>query len=330
MNIGPVAVPGFAALAPMAGVTDAAFRTTARAHGAAYTVTEMASARALVYQPNRTSELLLPGPGEGPFAVQIFGCEPEIMAEGARLALAMSKAQVVDINMGCPTPKIVANGDGSALMRDPDKAKKVIEAVCKAVSVPVTVKFRLGWDDEHKNAASFARMAQDAGAQAVCVHGRTRAQMYAGRADWEMLARVREAVTIPFVANGDVCSFADAKALYDKTGCDLVMVGRASLGNPWIFASIEAGMRGMEPPPAPTVEERFRTAREQIVLACTRKGEHIAVLEARKHLAWYLKGVRGSAPYRARFAEVKTLEEMDALIAEFMERRPDLDSGIQS
>ena len=327
MNIGPVAVTGHAALAPMAGAADAAFRAMARRFGAAYTVSEMASARALVYQPTRTSELLIPAPGEAPFAVQIFGSEPEIMAEGARLALAMSGAQVVDINMGCPTPKIVANGDGCALMRDPEKARRIIEAAVKAVPVPVTVKFRLGWDEDDRNAASFARMAQDAGAQAVCVHGRTRAQMYAGKADWDALARVREAVTIPFIANGDVKSTEDAQALYRKTGCDLVMIGRAALGNPWIFAEVEAKMRGLPAPAAPTAEERLRTARAQIALACERKGEHIAVLEARKHLAWYLKGVRQSAAYRARFAEVKTAAEMDALIEEFLERRPDLDYG---
>ena len=327
MNIGPVAVTGHAALAPMAGAADAAFRAMARRFGAAYTVSEMASARALVYQPTRTSELLIPAPGEAPFAVQIFGSEPEIMAEGARLALAMSGAQVVDINMGCPTPKIVANGDGCALMRDPEKARRIIEAVVKAVPVPVTVKFRLGWDEDDRNAASFARMAQDAGAQAVCVHGRTRAQMYAGKADWDALARVREAVTIPFIANGDVKSAEDAQTLYRKTGCDLVMIGRAALGNPWIFADVEAKMSGLPAPAAPTAEERLRTARAQIVLACERKGEHIAVLEARKHLAWYLKGVRQSAAYRARFAEVKTAAEMDALIEEFLERRPDLDYG---
>lgn len=327
MNIGPVAVTGHAALAPMAGAADAAFRAMARRFGAAYTVSEMASARALVYQPTRTSELLIPAPGEAPFAVQIFGSEPEIMAEGARLALAMSGAQVVDINMGCPTPKIVANGDGCALMRDPEKARRIIEAVVKAVPVPVTVKFRLGWDEDDRNAASFARMAQDAGAQAVCVHGRTRAQMYAGKADWDALARVREAVTIPFIANGDVKSAEDAQTLYRKTGCDLVMIGRAALGNPWIFADVEAKMSGLPAPAAPTAEERLRTARAQIALACERKGEHIAVLEARKHLAWYLKGVRQSAAYRARFAEVKTAAEMDALIEEFLERRPDLDYG---
>ncbi len=327
MNIGPVAVTGHAALAPMAGAADAAFRAMTRRFGAAYTVSEMASARALVYQPTRTSELLIPAPGEAPFAVQIFGSEPEIMAEGARLALAMSGAQVVDINMGCPTPKIVANGDGCALMRDPEKARRIIEAVVKAVPVPVTVKFRLGWDEDDRNAASFARMAQDAGAQAVCVHGRTRAQMYAGKADWDALARVREAVTIPFIANGDVKSAEDAQTLYRKTGCDLVMIGRAALGNPWIFAEVEAKMSGLPAPAAPTAEERLRTARAQIALACERKGEHIAVLEARKHLAWYLKGVRQSAAYRARFAEVKTAAEIDALIEEFLERRPDLDYG---
>lgn len=325
MKIGSVAVTAHAALAPMAGVADAAFRLTARRFGAGYTVSEMASARALVFQPDRTSEILQPEPEDRPFAAQIFGSEPEIMAQGARLALEISGAQVLDINMGCPTPKIVNNGDGSALMREPARAAAILEAVVKAVDVPVTVKFRLGWDSGSRNAVEFAHMAQACGASAICVHGRTREQMYAGHADWDALARVREAVSIPFIANGDVFSAADAQALYAHTGCDLVMVGRGALGNPWIFAQIEARMRGLPEPPAPGLCERFCVARAQIALAAARKGERVAILEARKHLAWYLKGVRGSAAYRARFSAVSSLAEMDALIEEFMERRPDLE-----
>lgn len=325
MKIGSVAVTAYAALAPMAGVADAAFRLTARRFGAGYTVSEMASARALVFQPDRTSEILQPEPGDRPYAAQIFGSEPEIMAQGARLALEISKAQVLDINMGCPTPKIVNNGDGSALMRDPARAAAILEAVRKAVNVPVTVKFRLGWDGCSRNAVAFARMAQACGVSAVCVHGRTREQMYAGHADWDALARVREAVSVPFIANGDVFSAADAQALYARTGCDLIMVGRGALGNPWIFEQIEARMHGLPEPPVPELPERFSVARAQIALAAARKGERVAVLEARKHLAWYLKGVRGSAAYRARFSAVSSLAEMDALIGEFMERRPDLE-----
>lgn len=325
MKIGDILIDSYAALAPMAGVADAAFRSVCRRFGAGYTVSEMASARALVFQPDKTGELLLPESGERPFAVQIFGSEPEIMARGAQLALGISRAQVLDINMGCPTPKIVNNGDGSALMRDPARAAAVIAAVVRAVDVPVTVKFRLGWDAGSRNAVEFARMAEACGAAAVCVHGRTREQMYAGRADWDALACVREAVNIPFIANGDVFSAEDAQALYARTGCDLVMVGRGALGNPWIFAQIEAQMRGLARPSAPELPERFTVAQEQIALAAARKGERVAVLEARKHLAWYLKGVRGSAAYRARFSAVTSLMEMDELIQEFMERRPDLE-----
>ncbi len=325
MNIGGVVISSYAALAPMAGVADAAFRVTARRFGAGYTVSEMASARALVFQPDRTSQILLTEAEDQPFAVQIFGSEPEIMAEGALLALEISKAQVLDLNMGCPTPKIVNNGDGSALMRDPARAAAIISAVVKAVNVPVTVKFRLGWDADSCNAVAFAQMAQASGACAVCVHGRTREQMYSGRADWDALARVREAVRIPFIANGDVFSAADAQALYAHTGCDLVMVGRGALGNPWIFEQIEARMRGLPEPSVVQLPERFAVARMQIALAAQRKGERTAILEARKHLAWYLKGVRGSAAYRARFSAVSSLAEIDALIEEFLERRPDLE-----
>lgn len=325
MKIGNVYIPYYAALAPMAGVADAAFRTVCKSFGAGYTVTEMASAKALVYQPNRTSEILIPASDEAPFAVQIFGSEPEIMAQGAKLALGFSNAQIVDINMGCPTPKIVNNGDGSALMRDLDKASKIIEAVAKSVDVPVTVKFRLGWDEKSVCAVEFAKMAQSSGAAAVCVHGRTREQMYTGRADWDELARVREAVDIAFIANGDVFTAADAKELYKKTGAEYVMAGRGALGDPWLFTRINAAMEGRPEPPKPSIEERFEVARAQINLAARRKGEHIAILEARKHLAWYLKGVRGSAAYRSAFSQVTSLSEMDDLIGRFMERRPDLE-----
>lgn len=325
MKIGDVTVSAFAGVAPMAGVADAAFRTICRRFGAGYTVSEMASAKALVFQPTRTSEILTPTEEENPFAVQIFGSDPAIMAEGARLALEVSHAQIVDINMGCPTPKIVNNGDGSALMRDIPLASEVISAVAKAVSVPVTVKFRLGWDRDSICACEFAHMAQASGASAVCVHGRTREQMYTGRADWDELARVREAVDIPFMANGDVFTAADAKALYEHTGADYIMAGRGTLGNPWLFEQINALMSGSPLPPEPTLEQRFEVARTQIELAASRKGEHIAILEARKHLAWYLKGVRGSASYRARFSSISHLDEMYELIDEFMERRPDLE-----
>lgn len=325
MKIAHVEIKGHSALAPMAGVADAAFRRVAREFGAAYTVTEMISAKGLMYGDRKTAELMRLAPDEHPVAVQIFGSDVEAVRIAVPLAVEGSGADILDINMGCPTPKIVKNGDGCALMRDLSRAEAVIRTAVTVSRLPVTVKFRLGWDENSKNCVTFARMAQEAGAAAICVHGRTREQQYAGHADWEMLARVREAVSIPFIANGDVRTGMDAAELLRKTSADLVMVGRGALGNPWIFQEIEAVLSGREPPAGPNLLERLSVAARQIRYAAADKGERVAMLEARKHLAWYLKGYRGMASYRARFSSVTTLADMDAIMDEILERRETLE-----
>lgn len=314
LTIGTVRVDGRFIMAPMAGVTDRAFRQICRECGAALTVSEMISTRALLFQDKKTRQLLQLAPKEQPGWIQIFGHEPDSMAEGAQKALEISGAALLDINMGCPAPKIVRGGDGSALMRDVRQASRVIEAVVRAVSVPVTVKFRKGWDEESVNYLSFARMAQDSGAAAVTLHGRTRTQMYAGAADWDAIARVKQELHIPVIANGDVVSAEDARRILQKTGADGVMIGRGALGNPWLFAQCRAMDGGREIPPLPPLAERLETARRQILLAKQNKGEHIAMLEARKHLVWYLKGVRGTKRLKAEISTMTSWEQLDGLL----------------
>ena len=257
MNIGTVTIPGRVTLAPMAGVTDAAFRRLCYQQGAALTCTEMVSARALVYRDKKTEALLYCPPEDHPVAAQIFGHEPEIMAEAAPMALALSGADILDINMGCPVGKVVKSGDGSALMRDPVLAGKIIEAVVRAVDVPVTVKFRKGWDGGNVNAVEFARVCEASGASAIAVHGRTRAQMYAGKADWDIIRDVKRAVSIPVFANGDIFSGADAEHILRYTGCDFAMVGRGCFGDPWLFARANAAVNGEPEPPLPPLSERM-------------------------------------------------------------------------
>ena len=316
MQIGSVTLAGRMVLAPMAGVTDRAFRQICCEQGAALTVTEMVSAKALTYGDKKTPGLLALGVDEHPAAAQIFGHEPETMAEGAKIAREISGCDIIDINMGCPAPKIAGNGDGSALMRDPALAARVIEAVANAVDEPVTVKFRKGWDEKSVNCVEFARMAEQAGAAAIAVHGRTRAQQYSGNADWDAIAAVKRAVSIPVIANGDVAVPEDAVRILRHTGADAVMVGRGALGDPWIFARANALLETGICPPLPPFAERIDTAVRQIELAAAYKGERVAMLEARRHVNWYLKGQSGLKAFKMRICALERLEELYPLADE--------------
>lgn len=316
MQIGCVTLAGRLVLAPMAGVTDRAFRQICREHGAALTVTEMVSTKALSFGDQKTPRLMSLAENEHPAAVQIFGHEPQTMAEGAKIACELSGCAMIDINMGCPAPKIVNNGDGSALMRDPALAARVIEAVSRAVSVPVTVKFRKGWDESSQNYLEFARMAERSGAAAVALHGRTRAQQYSGTADWDAIAAVKQAVSIPVIANGDVAEPEDVVRILEHTGADMVMIGRGALGDPWIFERANALLATGVCPPLPPFAERIDTAVRQIELAAEQKGEHVAMLEARRHVNCYLKRQSGLKTFKMRICGLQRLEELYPLAEE--------------
>jgi len=310
VRIGNIETDSKLALAPMAGVTDLAFRTICRELGAGLTYTEMVSAKALVYKDSKTGSLLRLGDGEHPVCAQIFGSDISCMADGAALALEISGADIIDINMGCPVGKIVKSGDGSALMRDPDKAMQIIQAVVGSVKCPVTVKIRKGWDKGSVNAVEFAKMAESAGVSAIAVHGRTRTQMYSGKADWDIIRDVKNAVKVPVIANGDVFEAEDAARILRYTGADMAMVGRGAFGNPWLFAQAKALLDGEQIPPLPPIGKRAETAMRQFELAAEHKGERIACLEARKHYAWYLRGVPHSAYFKDKISKAATLDDL--------------------
>lgn len=315
VKIGSIELQGRLTLAPMAGVTDFAFRGVCAELGAALTTTEMVSARALCYNDAKTKELLYIPKAGHPTAAQIFGHEPEIMAEAAQLALSISGADILDINMGCPVGKIVKNGEGSALMRDPELAAKIIEAVVKAVAVPVTVKFRKGFDSGCINAVEFGKMCQEAGASAIAVHGRTRVQMYAGKADWDIIRDVKNAVTIPVIANGDIFEPEDAEHILRYTGCDLAMVGRGSFGDPWLFARGNAAVAGEAIPERPPLSRRIDVAVGQVEKFAEKFGERRACLEARHQLPWYLHGIAHAGYYKQQLVRVESLDELRRIAA---------------
>ena len=311
MKIGNITINSALALAPMAGVTDLGFRTICRELGAGYTVTEMVSAKALCYQDKKSIPLLKLGEDEHPAAAQLFGSDPACMEQAAGIAAEVSGADIIDINMGCPVPKVANSGDGSGLMKNPELAVKVAEAVIRgAGGTPVTVKFRLGWDKGSINCVEFAKAMEQAGVAAVAVHGRTKTQMYSGTANWDYIRAVKEAVSIPVMANGDVFEPQDAVRILRYTGADMAMIGRGCFGNPWLFQRAKAALAGEEIPPLPPLAQRCDTAVRQFELSAQQKGEHIACLEARKHYAWYLKGVPHAGYYKEQISHVSTLEDI--------------------
>lgn len=309
MQLGNFTIENPLALGPMAGVTDWAFRTICAELGANITVTEMVSSRALVYKDKKSAALLKKNEGSI-CGAQIFGNDPQIMAEGARLALEISGCDFLDINMGCPMPKIANSGDGAGLMRTPELAGQILSAVTKAVDVPVTVKCRLGWDKGSINVLDFARRMEDNGAAMLTVHGRTRSMLYSGTADWDMIGKVKQAVQIPVIANGDIVDGVSAVKCRNRTGADGVMIGRASFGDPWIFMQAKAAFEGKATPERPCLSDRVDVALRQFALAFQDKGEHIACLEARKHFAWYLRGVSHSSYYKAQISSIQTMEDI--------------------
>lgn len=317
MKIGNVEINGYAALAPMAGVADTAFRTICRRFGACYVVGEMASAKGLCMSDKKTARLLTITDKEHPMAVQLFGNEPETMALAAQKSEAYNP-DIIDINMGCPAPKVTATGSGSALLKDPALAGKIIARVVKAVKVPVTVKIRKGWDDSHINAVEISHIAQESGASAITVHGRTREQMYRPCVDLEIIRKVKEAVSIPVIGNGDVDSPEAAKKMYNETGVDLVMVGRGALGNPWIFKQIEEYLSTGKISTRPSIEERMKVMVEHIKLLCEIMGLYPGIREARKHAAWYMKGLAGAASLREMAGKLTQLEDIERLAEKAM------------
>ena len=296
-------------LGPMAGVTDWAFRTICAELGANITVTEMVSSRALVYQDQKSRKLLRKNEGSL-CGAQIFGNDPEIMAQAAVLALEISGCDFLDINMGCPMPKIANSGDGCGLMRTPELAGDIVKAVVKAVDVPVTVKCRLGWDKGNINVLDFTKRMEDSGASMVTVHGRTRAMLYSGVADWDYIRKVKEQLSIPVIANGDIVDVPSALRCLKWTGADGIMIGRATFGDPWIFQQVSAGMAGLEVPERPILKDRIAVAVKQFELSETDHGEHIACLEARKHFAWYLRGVRNASYYKKEITSMNKMEDI--------------------
>lgn len=316
MRIREVQLENNVFLAPMAGVTDMPFRALCREQGCGLVYTEMVSAKGMHYNDDKSSKIAEISEGERPACVQIFGSDPCIMA-GIAERLNSSDADIIDINMGCPTPKITKNGEGSALMLKPELAGKIIKAVSAASVKPVTVKIRKGWDDEHVNAVEMARIAEMNGASAIAVHGRTREQFYSGTADWEIIREVKQAVSIPVIGNGDIFKPEDAAELLRQTGCDAVMVGRGAQGNPWIFRRILHYLNTGELLPVPGIKERTEMIIRHMNTLVELKGEHTGVCEMRKHIAWYIKGLKNSAYVKEKVFRIDRRDEIVSLLEEY-------------
>ena len=313
MKIGNIEIDNSAALAPMAGVADCAFRELCASFGASYTVTEMVSSKGIHFNSKKSAELMELTDKERPSGIQIFGDEPDTMAEAAVFAQQFNP-DFIDINMGCPAPKISGNGSGASLMKNPKLCGEIVSKVVKAVNVPVTVKMRKGWDDESVNCVEVAKIVEYNGASAVAVHGRTRQQYYKPPVDWDIIREVKSSLKIPVIGNGDVTSGQSAKKLYEHTGCDMIMVGRGALGRPWIFKEINEYLKNGTLPTPPSTEEKLNIMISQIERMCELKGEYLGIRQSRKHIVWYLKGFKGAASLRNEAGHVSSMEEIKSLV----------------
>ena len=315
MDIGNVSLDNRVFLSPMAGVTDLPFRLICKQKGCGMLYTEIINAKALCYNDENTKKMTKIEDEEHPIAIQIFGSEPEYMGRATEI-LNSHPNEILDINMGCPAPKVVKNGDGSALMRNPKLAEEVMKAVVKNSTKPVTLKIRKGWDDQSINAVEIAKIAEQSGISAVAIHGRTREQYYSGKADWDIIKEIKDAISIPVIGNGDVFEIEDAINMLEKTNCDAIMIGRGAQGNPWIFNRINHYMETGEILPKPTAKEKINTAIEHMKLAVEEHGEYVAVREMRKHIGWYIKGLKNSARYRD---EINKLTDSEGVIMKLRE-----------